>query len=145
MTAEARALAEISIPSVKGWSEPSFLGGAWTPAHGAPATLPVINLEIRHLTEMLEPATHEVIAAMLRESLTVFDTPKNWAKMAPTYLEALEKYPEWAIADALRSIRLDHKFFPRPAEIRAEIPEQYHRMVLAKMRLETARMIARRT
>lgn len=134
------------LPSaVADWRAPSWLA-TWTPEHTVPMAAPELNREVSRVAEMLAPARPEEIAVLLEETLHLFALPKHmdWERAAPIYLEALEKFPAWAIADALRTVRLDHEFFPKPAEIRKAMPTQFHEMNLALMKLKTAAMFAQR-
>lgn len=51
----------------------------------------------------------------------MFGVPDNWEKVAAFYLEAVEDIPEDLLEVALKHVRMNRKWFPKPFEIREPI------------------------
>ncbi len=59
---------------------------------------------------------------MLERTLAVFNNlPDNWKDIAWMYLEAFEDIPRDLAEKALKHVRLNNKWFPKPAELREPI------------------------
>lgn len=97
-----------------------------------------MRLAVAEVERSLEPAETAVVAGLLAETLLIFGTPPNWDKTAKFYLEALEDVPGDLVRSALREVRLTSKFFPKPAELRKPIGEEFARRKAAASLLKAA-------
>jgi hypothetical protein len=61
------------------------------------------------------------LAVKLDATLAIWKLPDDWAAMAPFYIEALADVPADLVDIALKHVRLNCKWFPKPAELRAPI------------------------
>ena len=64
------------------------------------------------------PCDPKVAMILLEETLELFGAPENWHLVAKFYLEAIEDIPEDLLMIALKSVRTNNKWFPKPVEIR---------------------------
>ncbi|MHA1569829.1 MAG: hypothetical protein ACTSXZ_10185 [Alphaproteobacteria bacterium] len=63
---------------------------------------------------------------------------------ARIYRRTLAEYPAWALERAVARLEGDWKWpsAPKPADVKAALPGEYHRLVVDRMRLQTARATA---
>ena len=116
---------------------PSWLKG-WGPNLPVPASRLEIEAAIARAKRALTPASPEQAAVLLEETLELYGAPKNWDQIAQFYLEAVSDMPLDLIRETLKQVRLNCKFFPKPAEIREPIREEMARRKAALSRLKTA-------
>lgn len=70
------------------------------------------------------PADPKQVAVLLEQTLAIYGAPDNWSETAEFYLEALEDVPLDLVEKALKHVRLNLKWFPKPSELREPIREE---------------------
>ena len=75
--------------------------------------------------------------------MAAWTLPENWADIAKFYIEALEDVPHDLVEEALKHVRLNCTFFPKPAELRGPIAEALSERRAARDRLETVLALGR--
>ena len=86
----------------------------------------------------LRPVSPKVLAVMLDKTLALFETPGNWDEIASSYTEAFQDVPEDLAAAAMKWVRLNSKWMPKPAEFRMPIAEELAGRHVALKRLQLA-------
>jgi hypothetical protein len=82
------------------------------------------------------------VAVELDRVLAVHGTPADWEGKVDDYLEAFEDVPLDLVQKACKNARLNLKFFPKPAELRAAILDELAERRHALRRLKTAEVKA---
>lgn len=85
-----------------------------------------------------------MVATLLDGTLDLFGVPENWTSIAPFYLEAFDGVPADLVAAALRTARLNLKWFPKPMELRAPIMDEWSKRKTTAARLRNAAFLAER-
>jgi hypothetical protein len=98
---------------------------------------------IRQAEASLAPADPKTIAALLDQTLELYGLPDNWDRVVGFYLEAFEGVPVDLVAAALKRVRQTCRFFPKPAELRAPIREEWAKRRQALVKLQIARGLAK--
>jgi hypothetical protein len=119
------------------WRVPSWLTG-WSAEHQVPVPLEQISQEEAETARSLTPCDPKRAALMLGQTVELYGVPNNWDRIATFYLEAVADVPPDLLALALRRIRLESKWFPKPAEIRAAIDAELSERKTAAFRLRLA-------
>ena len=57
----------------------------------------------------------------MEQTLELYGVPDNWNSTAIFYLEAVEDLPLDLLEKALKHIRMNLKWFPKPCEIRSPV------------------------
>lgn len=119
----------------------------WTPATGdLPATVEQIAADVRAFAAGLEPADPRALAVELRRTLALFPPPDEHqaAALSEGAMEALEGAPLDIAQAALKRVRMESKFFPRPSEIRERVVAELGERRRAKAKAEVALAMAER-
>jgi len=95
----------------------------------AQAQLPArLRNDIAQARANLAPMDPKALAVKLNQTLALWPKPAEFETTAEFYLEALETVPADLVEKALKHVRLNSKFFPKPAEllepIRAEMTQR---------------------
>lgn len=90
----------------------------------------------------MAPADIRAVAVELDRVLAVHGTPADWEGKVDDYLEAFEGVPFDLVQKACKNARLNLKFFPKPAELRAPILDELAERRHALRRLRTAEVKA---
>jgi hypothetical protein len=69
----------------------------------------------------LQPISPKALAVKLEQTLAIWPLPENFQQTAQFYREALADVPADLAEMALRHVRLNSKWFPKPAELREPI------------------------
>ncbi len=77
---------------------------------------------------------------MLEQTLEMYGVPDNWEKVAVFYLEAVEDLPKDLLEQALKHIRMNLKWFPKPCEIRAPVMDQLAKRKGIISKIQTMKM-----
>lgn len=96
------------------------------------------SLALREVEHALTPICTKDAAALLAQTVEVFGVPQNWDRTAKFYLEALEDVPPDLAELAMKRVRMNLKFFPKPSEIRAQIAPELGERNTARARLSHA-------
>jgi hypothetical protein len=91
----------------------------------------------------LRPADPRTIGALLEQTLELYGLPDNWDLVVGFYLECFEGVPVDLVAAALKHVRQTCRFFPKPAELRAPIREEWAKRRQALVKLQIARGMAK--
>jgi hypothetical protein len=88
----------------------------------------------------LKPSDPKALAVQLVQTLDLYGMPENWDRIAGFYLEALADVPADLIPATMKNVRMTCKWFPKPSELRACIPDdaRRRRLALARMRVALA-------
>ena len=86
-----------------------------------------VEYELENYRQALKPAEDKSIAVFLANIVNHFGAPENWADLTEDYFIALEDLPEYHLQETYKSILKNCKWFPKIAEIRANIPDTFHR------------------
>ncbi|HEV2303813.1 MAG TPA: hypothetical protein VGR91_19780 [Stellaceae bacterium] len=67
----------------------------------------------------------------------LFGWPDNWTAQLPIYEQVFAPLPAWAVAAAVRGACAQCEFFPKPAQLSAQLPSTFHELnrALVKLRL----------
>ncbi len=116
----------------------------WLPGHILPRSPDQVRAELDRWTRLAEPVGVEHAAVMIEQTVALWNdrTPKNWSDIADFYLEAVEDMPPDLLDEALREVRLNSRFFPTPADIRAPVLARLERRKRTRDRLGTMLAIA---
>ena len=119
----------------------------WLPSAGdLPATVEQIASDVRAFAAGLEPADPRALAVELRRTLALFPLPdpQQAAALSEGAMEALEGVPLDIAQAALKRVRMECKFFPRPSEIRERVVAELGERRRAKAKAEVALAMAQR-
>jgi len=86
-----------------------------------------VKYELENYRQALKPAEDKSIAVFLANIVNHFGAPENWADLTEDYFIALEDLPEYHLQETYKSILNNCKWFPKIAEIRANVPDTFHR------------------
>lgn len=118
--------------SLTAWP-PAWVLGRMLPGEG---TLPAPTVAERdaliEADRALEPIDRPDLLAALVATLEIYGVPANWPKISWAYAEALADMPPDIVADALRDVRFNLKWFPKPCELRAACRELYDLRIQAR-------------
>ena len=100
-----------------------------------PATAEELDYLEDAWNQTLVPCDRKAAMVMLDETLALYGAPDNWDSVAKFYLEAVDDVPEDLLAKALKHIRMNLKWFPKPCEIRTPIAEdmEKRRRIMARI------------
>lgn len=132
-------------PSAAHLSLPRPLEGWRGPADGpVPLGLRELRTARQETDAALLPIDLKELTVLLDQTLALFEDrrPANWGHIAEFYLEALEDVPADLAREALRHVRRNVRFFPKPADLRAPIVEELARRQHIRLRLRLAQMMA---
>lgn len=116
---------------------PRWLDG-WVPAYQVDLPKTEVQAEYERWEAACEPIDPKALAVMLDKTLEMFTPlPANWAEVYDFYLEGFEDVPADLVAVALKHVRLNCKFFPKPAEFRQPIAEALSERLATRTRLGT--------
>jgi hypothetical protein len=119
------------------WSKPRWLEN-WRAEMPIPVNPTEVSRALQGVENALRPIGPKEAAALLAQTVEVFGVPQNWDKIADVYLEALEDVPRDLAVLAMKRVRLNLKFFPKPAEIRAQIAPELSERNTVRARLSHA-------
>ncbi|QCO12869.1 hypothetical protein D9623_33750 (plasmid) [Azospirillum brasilense] len=108
-----------------------------------PVPIETVRQAITEHEASLEPADMRVVIVELDKVCAVHGTPAGWDGMVDDYLEAFDGVPFDLVKVACKHARLDLKFFPKPAELRAPIRDELNARRDTLRRLRTAEMKAK--
>jgi len=80
----------------------------------------------------------KALVVLATEKLVLFPIPDNWQQQAPAWYGALADIPEDLIRVAFERVARNCKFWPRPAEVRAQIGQELADRRVAANRLKLA-------
>ena len=72
----------------------------------------------------------------MEQTLEIFGMPENWDEVAKFYLEAFEDMPIDLVEKALKEVRRNLKWFPKPSELRKPVADDLARRKMALNKLE---------
>lgn len=127
----------IARTSESPWQPPPWLD-QWQTSHPVPVSQETVSANLAAVQNMLRPVDPKVAAALLAQTVAIFGVPANWKQIADFYLEALEDVPPDLALLAMKRIRMEKKFFPKPAEIREVIANELAVRRTTEMRLKHA-------
>ena len=81
----------------------------------------------------LRPIDPRELAVKLESTLAIWPLPDHWSLVAPYYREAMADVPADLVNMALRHVRLNSKWLPKPSELRDPI-----RRILAQRQARAA-------
>lgn len=144
LPAESSAqLPNVSLRGTKSPEPPAWLA-AWRPHEAVPVSTQEIRRSLTELQNALTPATLTQMAAVLEVAIDLHGRPDGWDRKARLYVELLADLPADLLAVGMRSALRDGKFFPKPAEIRDPIRQEFTRRKEAVRRLDVAMLFAAR-
>ncbi|WP_146255331.1 hypothetical protein [Azospirillum sp. TSA6c] len=114
----------------------------WQPNEAVPVSIETVRNAIAQHEAALMPADIRAVAVELDRVLAVHGTPADWEGKVDDYLEAFEGVPLDLVQKACKNARLNLKFFPKPAELRAPILDELAERRHALRRLRTAEVKA---
>ena len=115
----------------------------WQLAEPVPVPAEAVATAIAEHEASLIPADIRAVAIELDRLCDTHGTPADWERRVDDYLEAFEDVPLDLIKKACKHGRLEIKFFPKPAELRAAIKADLNERRDALRRLRTAAMKAK--
>ena len=124
-------------PSATHWQPPQWLAH-WQSHDPVPATQEQIERSLTEAQEALRPVDPRTAAALVAQTVAIYGVPANWVQIADFYLEALEDVPADLAILAMRRVRMQKKFFPKPAELREVIADDLAARRTAALRLQHA-------
>lgn len=122
---------------------PSWLA-TWEPDQVPPATVDSIAAEVARHVAALVSVDPKALVVLATEKLVLFPIPENWKQQAPAWYGALADIPEDLIRIAFDRVARNCKFWPRPAEVRAQIAQELADRRVAANRLKVALSKAKR-
>lgn len=136
MTSTQQKLATTNA-SKQGFTPPRWLV-SHSPAHPVDATKVDVQNAIAAARRSLEVVDPQHLAIILYETLSVFTLPENWEMQSDLYVGALEDLPPDLVREGLGHTVKHYRFkFPKPADIRAPIEDEFTRRRAHVTRLET--------
>lgn len=118
-------------------SRPRWLD-AWRAGEQVPVSRATAKTQLIAAEQVYQPASPKHVAVLLEQTLALFGAPENWDEIAEFYLEAFETVPLDLVRKALKDARMNLKFFPKPAELRAPILDELMRRQETVYRLRAA-------
>jgi hypothetical protein len=122
---------------------PSWLT-TWEPDQIPPATVDQIAAEVERHTAALVPVDRRTLLVVADPVLALFPMPDNWEDQAQAWYAALYDIPEDLIRSAFERVARNCRFWPRPAEVRAQIAQELMERKVAANRLRVALTKAKR-
>jgi hypothetical protein len=116
---------------------PSWLA-TWEADQVPPATVDEIAAQVERHTQALVPVDPRALVVLATEKLVLYPLPENWKQQAPAWYGALADIPEDLIRTAFDRVAKNCKFWPRPAEVRAQIGQELMQRRVAANRLKAA-------
>lgn len=116
---------------------PERLVRSWTPDQ--PVLLEqaaAIPEAIDHARAAVVPVTTKALAVLLAKTAKLWKLPEEWDDIAEFYVEALDDVPLDLVQSALKHVRLNSKWFPKPSEIRASVTLELDRRRHVLRRIE---------
>lgn len=83
-----------------------------------------------------EPCSLDKGVAILEHTLELYGLPDNWDRTAEFYLEVIQDLPMDVIIDAMRTVRLTCKWFPKPSEIKDAVHKNYYTRKIAEIHMD---------
>lgn len=136
-------LPSVSLHATKSPEPPAWLA-AWRPHETVPVSTQEIRRSLTELQLALTPATLAQMASVLEVAVDLHGRPDGWDRKVGLYVELLADLPADLLAIGMRAALRDGKFFPKPAEIRDPIREEFTRRKEAVRRLDVAVLFAAR-
>lgn len=117
---------------------------AWQPDQTPPVPADEIAADVARLDAALVPADPRTLAVHAERALSLFPKPDNWATSSGVYFDALADIPEDLIRVAFERVARNCTWWPRPAEVRAQIAAELSERRVAVRRLKVAAAMLRR-
>lgn len=131
----------LTLPQDGGQDLPPHLQGwKYSLNEPPPATATELEYLLDAWTQMIAPCGKEAGLVMLEQTLAVYKLPENWDDIAWMYLEALEDIPEDLAKVALKHVRQNIKWFPKPVEIREPAMAELAKRKAIISRIQTMKM-----
>jgi hypothetical protein len=124
------------------------LSTSWTPGQALTTScLSALPQALGEANAALVPVDTQTLAALLKQTLAIWQSnqPANFKEIASSYLEAFENVPLDLVQSALKHVRLNSKFFPKPAELLDPIRSEMESRKQTLRRLTTMDMLAKKS
>ena len=110
----------------------------------------LIPRRLRTLKAVIEPSSPEDLGVNVErlfsflEAFGIQPTTQTITGVVSAYREALSDLPSWAVAEAISSIIKTWRYqsIPKPADIRANVPDSFYNARTEASRLQTAMMFS---